>query len=216
MTKNIQLRQIKEKSFRTYCNKMVDLIKINRKSHYKTFFEESKKSFKTTCAGIHSIIYSKKSNEISTPLSLLIKGNTIPDSQDSSEHCNNFLTLIGQDLQKNIAPTKKHFSDYLKTPNTNTIFISPTTPKEISTLIKALKNSKRLGPNSIPTNKLKEINETISIPLSTLINKLFIAEVFPNLCQIVEVVPIFKSETRLLCDNLTLQSPYLLTLQKNN
>ena len=192
MTKNIQLRQIKEKSFRTYCNKIVDLIKINRKSHYKTFFEESKKSFKVTCAGIHSIIYSKKSNEISTPLSLLIKGNTIPDSQDSSEHCNNFLTLIGQDLQKNTAPTKKHFLDYLK----NTIFISPTTPKEISTLIKALKNSKRLGPNSIPTNILKEINEAISIPLSTLINKLFIAEVFPNLCKIVEVVPIFKSETR--------------------
>ena len=30
-TKNIQLCQIKEKSFKKYCNKIVDLIKINRK-----------------------------------------------------------------------------------------------------------------------------------------------------------------------------------------
>ena len=33
-TKNIQLRQIKEKFFKKYRNKIVDLIKINRKSHY--------------------------------------------------------------------------------------------------------------------------------------------------------------------------------------
>ena len=31
--KNIQLRQIKEKSFKKYLNKIVDLIKINRNSH---------------------------------------------------------------------------------------------------------------------------------------------------------------------------------------
>ena len=34
ITKNIQLRQIKEKSFKKYRNKIADLTKINRKSHY--------------------------------------------------------------------------------------------------------------------------------------------------------------------------------------
>ena len=71
----------------------------------------------------------------------------------------------------------------------------------MSDLIKTLKNSKSLGPNSIPTNILKEIHETISIPLSTLINKSFTTGVFPNMCKIAKVVPIFKSETRLLCNN---------------
>ena len=79
--------------------------------------------------------------------------------------------------------------------------ISPTTPKEISDLIKTLKNGKSLGPNSIPTNIFREIHETVSIPLSTLINKSFITGVFPNMCKIAKVVPIFKSETRLLCNN---------------
>ena len=65
---------------------------------------------------------------------------------------------------------KKHFSDYLKAPNTDTFYISPRTPKEISDLIKTFKNSKSLGRNSISTNILTEIHEIISIPLSTLIN----------------------------------------------
>ena len=135
---------------------------------------------------------------------MLIEGNTIIDSQDISEHFNNFFTSKGQDLQKNIAPTKKHFLDYLKAPNTDTFYISPTTPTEISDLIKTLRNSESLGPNSLPTNILKEIHETFSIPLSTLINKLFTIGVFPNMCKTAKVVPIFK--TRLLCNNYTLIS----------
>ena len=200
-TKNIQLRQIKEKSFKKYRNKIVDLIKINRKLHYQKLFEENKINSKTIWQGFHNILYSKKGNRINTPSSLLIEGNTITVPQDISEYFNNFFTSIGQDLQKNIAPTRKHFSDYLKAPSADTFYISPTTRKEISDLIKTLKNSKSLGPNSIPRNILKEIHETISIPLSTLINKSFTTGVFPNMCKIAKVVPIFKSETRLLCNN---------------
>ena len=68
-------------------------------------------------------------------------------------------------------------------------------------LIKTLKNSKSLGPNSVLRNILKEIHETISIPLFTHINKSFPTGVFPNLYKIAKVVLIFKSETRFLCNN---------------
>ena len=97
-TKNIPLHQIKEKSFKKYCNKIVDLIKINRKWHYQKFFEENKRNSKAIWQGIHGIIYSKKNNRINTLSSLLIEGNTITDSQDISGHFNNFFTSIGQDL----------------------------------------------------------------------------------------------------------------------
>ena len=130
-----------------------------------------------------------------------IEENTIADSQNISEHFNNFFTSVSQNLQKIIAPTKKHLLDYLKAPNTDTFYISPTTPKEISDLIKTLKNSKSLGSNSRPTNILKEFHETISIPLSTLINKSITTGVFPNMCKIATVIPIFNCETRLLCNN---------------
>ena len=63
----MQLRQIKEKSFKKYRNKIVDLIKINRKSQYQKFFVENKRNSKAIWQGIHDIIYSKKSNRINTP-----------------------------------------------------------------------------------------------------------------------------------------------------
>ena len=83
----------------------------------------------------------------------------------------------------------------------------------MSDLIKTLKNSKSLGPNSIPTNILKEIHETISIPLSTLINKSFTTGVFPNMCKIAKLYQ--SSKVRHVCSVITTdQFPYSLTLEK--
>ena len=45
-TKSIQLHQIKEQSFKMYPNKIVNLTKISRKSHYQKFFEENKRNSK--------------------------------------------------------------------------------------------------------------------------------------------------------------------------
>ena len=144
--------------------------------------------------------------EFTFPLHCLQKKILSTYTLDISEHFNNVFTSIGQDLQKNISPAKRHFLNYLKVSNTDTFDVSPTTPKDISDLIKTLKNSNSLGLNSIPTNMLKEIHGRISVPLSTLINKSFTTGVFPNMCKIAKVVPIFKSETRLLCKNYILIS----------
>ena len=54
-TKNIQLCQIKENSFKKCCNKVVDLIKINRKSHYQKFFEGNKRNSKAIWQEIYNI-----------------------------------------------------------------------------------------------------------------------------------------------------------------
>ena len=108
-TKNMQLRQIKEKSFKKYRNKIVDLIEINTKSHYQKFFEENKRNSKAIWQGIHNIIYSKKGNKINTLSSLLIEGNTITDHQNISEHLSNIFTSIGQDLQKILLQPKSTF-----------------------------------------------------------------------------------------------------------
>ena len=61
--------------------------------------------------------------------------------------------------------------------------------------------SKSTGPNSIPTILLKQTRNTVSLPLAKLINKSFETGIFPDICKVAKVVPIFKSETRLLCNN---------------
>ena len=58
----------------------------------------------------------------------------------------------------------------------------------------------------MPANVLIETHETISIPLSTLINKSFIFAVFTDIYKIAKVALIFKSMTWLLCSNYWLIS----------
>ena len=78
---------------------------------------------KLYCKGFIMLYILKRAIELTHSLSsFLIEGSTITDSQCISEHFNNIFTSIGQDLQKNVAPTKKPFSDYLKAPNTDTFF----------------------------------------------------------------------------------------------
>ena len=175
-------------------------MRVNRKRHYQKYFEENKKNSRALWQGIHDIVYSKKSKKNNTPSSLLIDGKTITNPKDIAESFNNFFTCIGAKLQSNIPSTRRHYFDYLKHPNPETFFISPTTPDEIKNIIKSLKSSKCVGPNSIPTKILHLIKDKIYIPLSELINKSS-AGFFPNVCKNAKVIPIFKIESRHLCNN---------------
>ena len=75
---------------------------------------------------------------------------------------NNFFTSIGKSLQKEIQPTRKHFKDYLKNRTIENFVCTPTTPDEITDIIKTLKNSKSVGPFIIPTKVLKIVRQHTS------------------------------------------------------
>ena len=159
--------------------------------HYQKYFKENNKSSRTVWQGIHDIVYSKKSKKNSTLSSLLIDGKTITNPKDMTESFDNIFTSIGTKLQSNIPPTRRHRIDYLKHPNPETFFISPTTHNEIKN-IKSLKSSKCVVSNSIPTKILHLIKHKISIPLSELINKSFSTGCFPNIYKTAKVIPILK------------------------
>ena len=58
-----------------------------------------------------------------------------------------------------------------------------------------------MRPNSIQTILLKQTRHTVSLPLAKLINKSFETGIFSDICKVAKKVPIFKIETRLLCNN---------------
>ena len=181
--KNDQIKKRKHEIYKTYRNKIVDLLRVSRKCHYQKYFEENKKNSRAIWQGIHDIVYSRKSKKNNTPSSLLIDGKTITNPKDIAENFNNFFTSIGTKLQNNIPPTRRQYFDYLKHPNPKTFFISPTTPDEIKNIINSIKNSKCVGPNSIPTKILHLIKDKTPIPLSELIKKSFSTGYFPNICK---------------------------------
>ena len=199
--KNDQIKKRKHEIYKTYRNRIVDLLRVSRKCHYQKYFEENKENFRAIWQGIHDIVYSRKSKKNNTPSSLLIDGKTIANPKDIAENFNNFFTSIRTKLQNNIPPTRRQYFDYLKHPNPKTFFISPTTPDEIKNIINSIKISKCVAPNSIPTKILHLIKDKISIPLSELINKSFATGCFPNIYKTAKLIPIFKTESRLLCNN---------------
>ena len=81
------------------------------------------------------------------------------------------------------------------------ILITPTTDEEISYIISGLNIRKSTGPNNIPTKVMKQIKDVISAPLVKLTNRSFHNGAFPNILKIAKVIPIFKSESRVACNN---------------
>ena len=150
---------------------------------------------------MHEIIYSRKNRKGGNVSVIIADDNTITGPIEIAENSNNFFTSMSTNLQKKIPPTKKTFTNYLKKPNFVNFIMAPTTSDEISDLIHNLKSNKSVGPSSIPTKILKISKEIISLPLSPLINYSISKGSFPNFCKLVQVMPIFKNDSRLLCTN---------------
>ena len=148
--------------YKRYRNKIVDLLKITKELIIKSFFQENRKSSRALWSGINEIIYSKKSNKTVPLSSISVEGKTISDPQNIAENFKStFLPVLTKNIQKRIFPTKKHFSNYLKDPITDTFFISPTAPEEVYKSIQELQVNKSSGPNSIPTKILKLAKDSL-------------------------------------------------------
>ena len=91
----------------------------------------------------------------------------------------------------------------MKNPNNLTFLIIPTTVEEVNNVISDLKASKSIEPNSLPAKIMEQLNDIIASPLAELINKSFQGGIFPDIFKIAKFITVFKSESRVLCNNYT-------------
>ena len=61
--------------------------------------------------------------------------------------------------------------------------------------------SKATGPNSIPTNLLKQFTDELTEPLVTILNKSLKEGIFPDILKLASVCPIYKKSDRTNCAN---------------
>ena len=135
------------------------------------------------------------------PTCLNDKNKNITSPKEISEKFNNFFATIAEKIKNTIVETRSSHKDYLKNPNLNSMFINPTTAKEILSIIKQFNAQKAIGPVSIPSNILKLVSNIISESLSQIINLSFETGEFPTLLKTTEVIPIHKKDSKLLCTN---------------
>ena len=111
-------------------------------------------------------------------------------------------------IEKEIPRSKKVFYR-LPQPLKNTFFINPTTPADVESEIKTLKNNKASRTSSILTKIFKTFDKPLSKPLADLINLSFSTVKFPSSLQIAKVIPIFKKGDKLDCNNYRLILSYI-------
>ena len=126
--------------------------------------------------------------------SLLIGETITTNAILIANHLNTFFTSVAVKLNEKIGKAKKPFSHYLGQITDETIFLSPTTPADIESLIIYIKPNKAIGPNSIPTKILKEFKTELSEPLSDMINVSFNKGIFPDFLKNANVISIYKKE----------------------
>ena len=64
-----------------------------------------------------------------------------------------------------------------------------------------MKLNKSTGPNTLSLKVLKSVKGIISVPLCNVIIKSFRSGVFPSMCKIAKIVPIFKNQSRFYYNN---------------
>ena len=186
--------------FKVYRNMLVTLIRKSKQNHFRQYFSDNVKNLRETWKGINSIIQIKN-RSYSLPNSILDNGTSITDPTQIANSFNSYFSSIGETLQSKIHSTHVRYSKYLKNPNINSMFLSPTNSIEIYNLILNLNSSKASGPNSIPTAVLKHLNNEISTVLSKLFNLSFSTGVFPEILKTSSVLPLFKKGSKMDCGN---------------
>lgn len=101
---------------------------------------------------------------------------------------NKYFTFIAKPMVENLVKPKHKCYKYLRNPNTNSFFISPTNSDDLLTVIKELRNNKSRGPSS---KFLKLFQITPRKFISLIANLSFSSGSLPNNLKTANVIHIF-------------------------
>ena len=179
-------------------NIVTKLKRDSKLEYYHKFFEENKKKSSAIWKGIRSIV--NINNTLRKDINLLNdKGKNVSDPTKIAKLLNKYFASVGPNIDNKIPKSLKNFKEYMKKINVNKTFsLNVTTPQEIFDIILAFGLKKSLGPNSIPMYVLKVANLFFADKLCDIINLSFINGIFPDLCKLAKVIPLFKKDNPLL------------------
>ena len=181
--------------FKMYRNKLSHLLKISKKQYYSDYFLDCAGDGKKIWKGIRQIVRCKATTgqkfikivenekEISNPIELANKFN-------------HYFANIGTDTTSKIPEVSKDPLQYLNQPVLHSFFVSPTSTKEIETVIGNLKSGKAVGPSSLPVDILKLLKSVVSELLEFIFNASFETGIVPSNFKLANVIPIFKKGSK--------------------
>ena len=190
-------------SFKKYRNKIVSLCRLSKSNFFTKYFRDNKKHIGKIWEGVKSIISlcSSSSSSSSSPSCININNVPVSDPESMANSFNDYFVTIAENIRKEIPSTNKHFSDFLKKPVSDSLFLSPTDEMEVLYCLSSLDQNKSSGPFSIPSQIFSLIKTEISTPLSNIINMSFTTGIYPSNLKIAKVIPIHKKGSKLELTN---------------
>ena len=174
-----------------YRNSINKIIKVSKDKYSHQYFNINKRNVLKAWKGIKEITHCK-SNAGQTVNSLRIDGSLSTNQNQIANSFNTFFCNIPKEIEKKLIPASTSFSYYVTDPVKNSLFMRPTDEKEIEQKIKAMKDNKALGPNTIRTKILKVHSKILSKPIAELINLWLNQGKFPTILKTAKVTPIHK------------------------
>ena len=174
--------------------------------------------FKSDSKKLWSIINKlvKKSNEKSSVIdSLTIDNIRVFESQQIADELAEYFASIGSTLSRKIGKPNKGIIEYLSRMKINekSMFFMPTDVTEIKDIIQKLPNKGSSGYDGISNKLIKCLLNNLTEPLIYVCNKSLQEGIFPDAMKHANVVPLYKSKSKLEKINYRPIS-LLLTLSK--
>ena len=186
------------KSYNKILKKLIRLAKIR---YYSDQFDKNKSNIRHTWSTIKEIL-NKCKDKKDFPTFFTIKGETITDKTDISNNFNSFFANIGENLSSDIKYAgNKTTSSYLKQRVICSFQFECVPTTEVTKIIKNLASKNSSGHDGISARFIKRILETITPPLTHIINQSLCTGIFPDRLKIAKVIPLFKKGDQHILDN---------------
>ena len=163
--------------------------------YFRDKLNENKHSMKNTWNIIKTAL-NKQNDKSNFPHSFEIDGKQVTNPLSIATSFNKYYTDIGKITSQNVPKSNRKYTDYLKNPNINSIFIEPVDEHMISEIVNKLKPKLSSGHDHIPTKILKQSIDKVIAPVTYIINISLMAGIFPDALKLAKVVPIYKSSKK--------------------
>ena len=148
---------------------------------------------------INTNIYNKNNNKSHKITIITNNGEEVVGSRNIANVFNNYYANIASKLTNNIQ--NDDLINFESKINKDTFFLQPTNYHEILSIINKLKNKVSPGIDNISNNIIKNIGAFIADPIAHIFNLSIEKSVYPKAFKLSVVVPIFKTGSKLHCNN---------------
>ena len=186
------------KNYKRYKNRLHSLLRKCERDYYDLLLKQCQHDLSKSWKLIKEVINKRKLNTVSDKF--LINNKLVKNKQCIADSFNRLFVNTGSNLVKNIPDTSVDPNSYISMNISKSMFLIPPDVNEVETIIMLLSNAAP-GYDDIPASVLKSCSHVFIEPLVHILDLSFSQGVFPMELKIAKVVPLHKSEDKMLLNN---------------